>query len=176
MTLSEQHPVRFATVEHLRGSVAAHAENTSVRRVARAIGMSATGLKKFMQGGDPYSPTLRRLRTWYVKYAAVPGGHLGLEDASAAMNVLLADLAPEARNRMAGQVIDALADGYGKTGRDSPAWLSDLHARYAGDDADVALAPTRPSAMGTYAHLAPSSVDYARRKRREIDLDDGRAV
>lgn len=138
MTLSEQHPIRSATVEHLRGSVAAHAENTSLRRVASAIGMSATGLKKFLDGADPYSPTLQRLRTWYVKYAAVPGGHLGLEDASAALNVLLADLAPEARHRMAGQVIDALVGGYGKTGGDSPAWLSDLRSRYAGGDAGPA--------------------------------------
>jgi hypothetical protein len=138
MTLSEQHSIRSAAVEHLRGSVAAHVEKTSLRRVARAIGMSATGLKKFLEGADPYGPTLQRLRTWYVKYAAVPGGHLGLEDASAAMNVLLADLAPEARHRMAGQVIDALAHGYDRTDRDSPAWLSDLRARYAEDKAGPA--------------------------------------
>jgi hypothetical protein len=138
MTLSEQHSIRSAAIKHLRGSVAAHAENTSVRRVARAVGMSATGLKKFLEGGDPYSPTLRRLRTWYVKHAAVPGGHVQLEDASAALNVLLHDLAPEARHRMAVQVIDALAGGYGKTGRASPAWLCDLRARYADGEAGPA--------------------------------------
>lgn len=146
MTLSEQHSTRSAAVEHLRGSVAAHAENTSLRRVARAIGMSATGLKKFLEGGNPYAPTLRLLRTWYVKHAAIPGGHVQLEDASAALNVLLHDLAPEARHRMAGQVIDALAGGYGKTGGDSPAWLSDLRARHADGEADVAPAATGPGA------------------------------
>jgi hypothetical protein len=175
MKLSEQHS-RSAAIKHLRDTVAARAENTSLRNVAREIGMSPTGLKKFLQGTAPYSPTLRRLRSWYVQYAAVQSGQVQLEDASAAINVLLHDLAPAARRRMARRVIDALALGYDETGKDSPVWLSDLQARYAGEEADVTPPATRPSAMGKYAHLNTSSEDYARRKQEEIDLEDGRAA
>jgi hypothetical protein len=175
MKLTEQHS-RSASIEHLRDTVAARAENTSLRNVAREIGMSPTGLKKFLQGTAPYSPTLRRLRTWYVQYAAVQGGQVQLEDASAAINVLLHDVAPAARRRMAGRVIDALALGYDEAGMDSPVWLSDLQARYAGEEADVTPLDTRPSAMGKYAHLDTSSDDYARRKQGEIEMEDGRAA
>ncbi|HEX6373854.1 MAG TPA: hypothetical protein VF006_33305 [Longimicrobium sp.] len=142
MKLSERH-ARAAAIRHLRDTVAARAENTSLRRVAGEIGMSPTGLKKFLQGTDPYSPTLRRLRSWYVQYAAVQSGEVQLEDASAAINVLLHDVAPAARRGMASRVIGALALGYKETGRDSPAWLSDLQSRYAGEEADVIAYPLK---------------------------------
>jgi DNA-binding phage protein len=155
MTPSEQNSTRSAEVEHLRDSVAAHAGSTSLRRVAGEIGMSATGLKKFLQGTDPYFPTIRRLQTWYVQHAAVESGHLQLEDASAAINVLLHDLAPRARQGMAGQMIEALARGYGGTGKDTPVWLSDLRARHADEEADTTQAVTRTSAMGDSVQESP---------------------
>ncbi|HVH11557.1 MAG TPA: hypothetical protein VM759_00825, partial [Longimicrobium sp.] len=58
---------RNTTIKHLRETAAARVENTSLRSVAREIGMSPTGLKKFLLGTAPYSPTLRRLRNWYVQ-------------------------------------------------------------------------------------------------------------
>jgi hypothetical protein len=148
MTPNEQRSTRSATVEHLRGSVAAHAGNRSLRRVAREIGMSATGLKKFLERTDPYFPTLRRLQTWYVKHAAGESGSFQLEDASAAINVLLHDLSPQARQGMAGRMIEVLARGYDETGTDTPVWLSDLRARHADEDANTA-----PVAAGTSTSL-----------------------
>ena len=41
---------RSATIRHLREAAQARVENTSLRSVAREIGMSPTGLKKFLQG------------------------------------------------------------------------------------------------------------------------------
>lgn len=173
--MSEQHP-GSAAIEHLRDAVAARAENTSLRNVAREIGMSATGLKKFLLGTAPYTPTLRRLRSWYVQYAAVQSGEVQLEDASAAINVLLHDLPPAARRRMASRMIDALALGYLETGKDRPGWLSDLQSRHAGEEEDATPTATHPVAMGKHAHLNTSSEDYARRKQEEIDVEDGRAA
>lgn len=65
------------TVEHLRRLIDAEVSRTSLRAVARAVGISPGGLKKFIQGSAPYSPTLRRLRVWYV-------GTYASTDASAA--------------------------------------------------------------------------------------------
>ena len=121
---------RSATTKHLRETAAARVENTSLRSVAREIGMSPTGLKKFLQGTAPYSPTLRRLRSWYVQYAAVQQGHVGLEDASAALSVLVHDLLPKPRREAALSVLEAVGRGYEDSGKKHPSWIAELRTRY----------------------------------------------
>ncbi|WP_420126786.1 hypothetical protein [Longimicrobium sp.] len=122
---------RSATTKHLRETAAARVENTSLRSVAREIGMSPTGLKKFLQGTAPYSPTLRRLRSWYVQYAAVQSGNVGLEDATAALNVLVHDLAPDPRKDTAGCLLECVGRGYDQSGKARPAWMAELQTRFA---------------------------------------------
>lgn len=119
---------RSATIRHLRETAAARVENTSLRSVAREIGMSPTGLKKFLLGTAPYSPTVRRLRSWYVQYGAVQGGHVGRHDASAALSVLMHDLPPEPRQSTVGCLLECVGRGYDQAGRARPAWLAELGA------------------------------------------------
>jgi hypothetical protein len=57
-------------VETLRAAAAKRMEATSLRQAAREIGMSPSGLHKFINGTDPYEPTLHRLRAWYGDDAA----------------------------------------------------------------------------------------------------------
>ena len=121
---------RDATVKHLRESAAARVENTSLRGVAREIGMSPTGLKKFLLGTAPYSPTLRRLRKWYLQYAALPTGEVSYHDASAALTVLTHDLTSEPRREASDCVLDCLARGYDVSGRSRPRWVAELRAEY----------------------------------------------
>ena len=121
---------RDATVQHLRDMAAARVENTSLRGVAREIGMSPTGLKKFLLGTAPYSPTLRRLRKWYIQHAALPTGEVSYQDASAALAVLTHDLPPEPRREAADCVLDCLAKGYDSSGRGRPRWVAELRAQY----------------------------------------------
>jgi hypothetical protein len=59
-------PPRVPT-EALRNRVELAIQNSSLRHVARQVGMSPGGLKHFMTGATPYSPTLRRLNQWYVR-------------------------------------------------------------------------------------------------------------
>jgi adenosylmethionine-8-amino-7-oxononanoate aminotransferase len=40
---------------------------SSLRAVALAVGMSPTGLTKFLDGGSPYGKTIERLRDWYSR-------------------------------------------------------------------------------------------------------------
>ncbi len=121
---------RSATTKHLRETAAARVENTSLRSVAREIGMSPTGLKKFLQGTAPYSPTLRRLRNWYVRYAAAQPSGVELADADAAVAVLVHDLGVRSRRWTALQVLDAVGNGYAHNDKPTPAWLSELRTRY----------------------------------------------
>ena len=121
---------RDATVQHLREMAAARVENTSLRGVAREIGMSPTGLKKFLLGTAPYSPTLRRLRKWYLQHAALPTGEVSYHDASAALVVLMHDLQPEPRREASECVLDCLERGYDLSGRPRPRWVTELRAEY----------------------------------------------
>ncbi len=130
--MREQNPAdpRSATIRHLRETAQERVENTSLRSVAREIGMSPTGLKKFLQGTAPYSPTLRRLRNWYVRHAASRTATVHLEDATAALSVLVHDLDAAPRSRAAATVLDAVGLGYEESGVAKPAWVAELRSRY----------------------------------------------
>jgi len=119
-----------ATVRHLRDMAAARVERTSLRGVAREIGMSPTGLKKFLLGTAPYSPTLRRLRRWYLQHAALPTGEVSYHDASAAVVVLIHDLQPEPRRQASECLLDCLKRAYEASGRSRPRWIEELRAEH----------------------------------------------
>jgi transcriptional regulator with XRE-family HTH domain len=110
-----------ANIQHLRDTASARVEGTSLRRVAREIGMSPTGLKKFLLGTAPYSPTLRRLRKWYLQYGGAHPGSVGEEEVGHALALLTQDLHPGARLQTTDQVLESLARGYDASGRERPA-------------------------------------------------------
>lgn len=123
---------RSTSIRRVREVAAARVENTSLRGVAREIGMSPMGLRNFIHGTAPYSPTLRRLRNWYVRYAAERPGAVELEEATAALSVLVHDMDSAPRRQAACTVLDAVALGYEQSGVVKPAWVVELRTRYEG--------------------------------------------
>ncbi|HEU4882428.1 MAG TPA: hypothetical protein VFT45_09295 [Longimicrobium sp.] len=123
---------RSASIRRVREVAAARVENTSLRGVAREIGMSPMGLRNFIHGTAPYSPTLRRLRNWYVRYAAERPGAVEREEATAALSVLVHDMDSAPRRQAAVTVLDAVALGYEQSGVVKPAWVAELRTRYEG--------------------------------------------
>ena len=121
---------RGATIRHVREVAAAHVENTSLRAAARDIGMSPMGLRNFIRGTDPYSPTLRRLRNWYVRYAAARSGNVQIEEATAALSVLVNDMDTVPRRQTALTVLDAVGRGYEQSGVAKPDWVAELRTRF----------------------------------------------
>jgi hypothetical protein len=120
---------REATIDYLRGLLAERVEATSLRRVAREVGMSATGLKKFLLGTAPYSPTLRRLRKWYLHHDAVPTRMLVRDDARIALDVLTYDIPQGGIRTVTAQwLLEALRNGYHNSGKPVPGWIDELHA------------------------------------------------
>jgi hypothetical protein len=129
---------RSATIKHLRETAAERVENTSLRRVAREIGMSPTGLKKFLGGTAPYSPTLRRLRNWYVQYAARLDHVVDREVASAALTVLVHDLPQDSRGHTATCLLDCVGQSFTQSGRSQPGWVTELRNQFEPRAHDVA--------------------------------------
>ncbi|HUF75772.1 MAG TPA: hypothetical protein VMM35_05805 [Longimicrobiales bacterium] len=111
-------------VERLREAVDREVEQTSLRATARRVGMSPSGLRKFLEGAEPYSATRRKLERWYV-HEVVRGyaGSLNAAAAEAALEVLLQDMAAARRADGRRQLIAALRKIYGE---DRPAWLRSL--------------------------------------------------
>lgn len=62
--------------------------SSSLREVARQVGMSATGLRKTLDGTNAYAPTLRKLRAWYEARGAGRRHNQKI----AALDLLLADV------------------------------------------------------------------------------------
>lgn len=58
-------------LDRFRIALESEIERTTLRAVARKVGMSPTGLTKFLAGGQPYGPTVARLRRWYYGEAGV---------------------------------------------------------------------------------------------------------
>lgn len=114
----------------LRAAASARVEATSLRGVSREIGMSATGLSKFLDGNAPYLPTLNRLRNWYLRHAVSPVGTLSEEDAHAALALLVHDLSPEARHAAIDEMLRCMREGYARTGQDAPGWMDGMLERF----------------------------------------------
>jgi hypothetical protein len=160
-----------ATLDPVRASVSTRVEQTSLRAVADEIGLSPAGLQKFLAGTEPYASTIRRLRNWYVRHAP-PSPGLGLLDARAALNVLLHDVRPEARNGAALRMLAVVERGFDQSGRPRPPWLRELRAEFAAGSGGI----PRPSALGKYRDLGRASEEFARAKQAEIDREDRSAA
>ena len=119
-------PDRRVPVEAIRQAARLATEATSLRAVARAVGMSPMGLKHFLDGRRPYSATLRKLNVWFVSHAQEQ--QLGFpEEAARAALALLVDGIPESgRDEAASAVVEDLWRMHRQFGSRPPAWLTAL--------------------------------------------------
>jgi hypothetical protein len=107
----------------LRGAVA----STSLRHASRQVGMSPTGLQKFIDGGHPYSATRRKLERWYVLHG--PGRlEAGLSGASALaiLQVLVHDLSPARHRSTMERLLASMEEAYAAASLPPPQWLGEL--------------------------------------------------
>lgn len=115
----------------MREAVTERAERTSLRTAAREIGMSPSGLKKFLDGNTPYTKTVHRLRRWYLQHAGDAREELSEDEAYAALSVLVHDLPPGARAYTMATMVDCVEQGYAHTRRDVPTWVSGIRDRWS---------------------------------------------
>jgi len=59
-------------LEDVRLSLERAIGRSSLRTVAKAVGMSPTGLTKFLEGAHPYGKTLEKLRRWSTRTELAP--------------------------------------------------------------------------------------------------------
>lgn len=122
-------------LERLREAVAERVNTYSLRQVARAVGMSPTGLQKFLDGATPYAATRRKLERWYVREAASTPGAIDAESARAALLLLGQDLPATERRKVLMDIVLRLEAAYHDANLETPAWLAELRAEFCGEGA-----------------------------------------
>lgn len=115
-------------VVRLREAVAERADATSLRRVAREIGVSPSGLHYFLGGGSPYSPTRRKLEQWYVREASPRYEGLSADAVRGLLSAMVQDLPPSARQAAMAEILADIATAYRDRDVTPPGWLTSLLA------------------------------------------------
>jgi len=113
----------LTSLERLRETVALRVQATSLRAVARQVGMSPSGLEKFLSGGTPYTRSRQKLQDWWEREGARPRGEVSPEGIEVAVGALVRDLPAEYRAEGVQRLIDALRQVYREQDAAFPPWL-----------------------------------------------------
>jgi hypothetical protein len=116
----------LTSLERLRETVSLRVQATSLRAVARQVGMSPSGLEKFLSGGTPYSRSRQKLQDWWEREGSRPRNEVSREGIEVAVGALVRDLPPEFRAEAVQRLLSALRQVYHEQGATFPAWLDTL--------------------------------------------------
>lgn len=111
-------------VEAIREAVRLAVAETSLRAVARAVGLSPMGLSNFLDGRRPYTATLRKLTAWFIAEGARPGAREDVIRAS--LSMLLEGLPEKARDRGVAALLAVVERMHREARTQPPAWLASL--------------------------------------------------
>jgi hypothetical protein len=108
-----------ATNERFRKAVREAIAFSTLRAVAKDVGMSPSGLQKFLEGTKPYGKTKERLRFWYFRQAGFSS--YAVEDAAYILRRLVGTL--PAPDHGVADVLNAVEASYQRAGMFAPEWV-----------------------------------------------------
>jgi hypothetical protein len=134
------------TIDRLREAVTIRVQATSLRSVARQVGMSPSGLDKFLMGGMPYQKSRRKLFDWLSRERGNLGAEHTVDGVAAALASLVRDLPPDRREKALGALLDTLRGLYDAHTDHAPGWLGELTRKAAEGTAfpEDEVPPARP--------------------------------
>jgi hypothetical protein len=125
-----------APLARLREAVERQVSERSLRHAARQVGMSPTGLQKFLAGSAPSDATCRKLERWAFEKAAA-GEPPTAETALGVLRLLAGALPPRRHPEAVVRLLAVLESAFDDGAR--PAWL--VEARRALDAAPADQIP-----------------------------------
>lgn len=134
------------SITRLREAVTIRVQATSLRSVARQVGMSPSGLDKFLNGAMPYQKSRRRLFDWLHRERSNLGAGLTVDGIAAALGSLVRDLPPDRRERALNVLLGTLQELYATHTETAPPWLSEIMQKVADGSAfpEDEVPPSRP--------------------------------
>ena len=106
-------------VDVLRAAAQRRADETNLRTAAAEIGLSYSGLRTFLKGTGPYTPTVEKLRTWFATTEA------GKVETARAALAFLVDGLPPAEREEAEREIRAVLRKKWKGQGGAPEWIGE---------------------------------------------------
>ena len=136
-----------SSITRLREAVTIRVQATSLRSVARQVGMSPSGLDKFLAGGMPYQKSRRKLFDWLHRERNNLGADLTVDGIAAALGSLVRDLPPDRRETALHTLLHTLTSLYGEHAETAPAWLAEITRKAAEGSAfpEDEVPPSRPA-------------------------------
>jgi hypothetical protein len=136
------------SITRLREAVTIRVQATSLRAVARQVGMSPSGLDKFLAGGMPYQKSRRKLFDWLHRERNNLGADLTVDGIAAALGSLVRDLPPDTREHSINTLLGTLQDLYAMHTETAPSWLAEILQKCADGSAfpEDEVPPSRPAA------------------------------
>jgi len=112
-------------LDRLRAAAQRAVGETSLRKVAKDVGLSPMGLSLFLTGEteQPYPPTMRKLEEWFARDAARSRG-TDSETAAAALFLLVGGLPPERGEAARRSMLEVLRENYRIAKVPPPDWLT----------------------------------------------------
>lgn len=106
-------------LERHRFALKAAIARSSLRAVAVSVGMSPTGLSRFLDGTQPYARTVERIRRWSERHAGLDG--VQPERIAAELRRIVGTL-PDPDSGVA-NLLEAVERSYRSAGLAPPAWV-----------------------------------------------------
>ena len=116
-------------IDRLRENVAIRVQATSLRSVARQVGMSPSGLEKFLQGGVPYTASRRKLLEWWSRERHRVISELTADGVAGALGRLVRDLPADRQEPAMAELVATLRTVYAGQDGPFPPWLDELAVR-----------------------------------------------
>lgn len=114
------------SVHVLRNAAERAVKASSLRSVARDVGLSPMGLSSFIKGTDPLPSTVEKLTTWYLRMLVERGRTTTGTTARAALAVLL-DFLPERERKAVVREFRRALEKQAKAARvPLPDWVEEL--------------------------------------------------
>lgn len=117
----------------VREALAEAIENSSLREVARQVGMSPTGLQGMIDGADPYAKTWDKILAWYAAWITNRPRVRASRAFDAAtmaglLDLLLREVPEPRRGDARARVLRGFVEAFSQGGVTAPAWLAELGA------------------------------------------------
>lgn len=121
-------------VEAIRREAELARDASSLRAVARDIGLTAMGLRSFLlDERTPQARTLRKLTSWYGRRMSTRPPE-GEDEARAALTILAGYFPERERRPQILEVLDSMERRFAANGMRVPDWLHRLRREVQGDD------------------------------------------
>ncbi|HEX8695739.1 MAG TPA: hypothetical protein VF746_25210 [Longimicrobium sp.] len=113
-------------LQQIREALATTEQRTSLRSLAREVGMSPTGLRGVIDGAEPYAKTWDKLRLWYSLRQDDSGVDMPFQAVAALLRRLLRPVPQQSKHGAVVRVLNGFDEAFRFAGIIAPPWFVEV--------------------------------------------------